>query len=289
MSYLIKNVFDLHVHSSPSLFSRQFNDFYLGRMAIKNDMKGFIIKDHDSITANRAYLVNEYIGRKKAYGSMVFNNSQGGFNSKIFITAINYGIKIAWMPTNQSLYHIKYFGSSDYGTFKREHSLPRWHGLTILNEDNKIKNTVLQVLDIAKENNICLGTGHLSSNEIVKMVDSMSKELTKKTIITHVNWNIFRLNKDIITILKSKGVYFELTLAPIYSKQFKSENIEDLAKLIKFIGTERCIISSDLGQIGSMDPIDAMRLSANALESKGFSEKQLQQLYSENAIKFLGI
>lgn len=289
MSDGIRNAFDLHVHSSPSLFPRQFNDFYLGKMAIKNNMKGFVIKDHDSITANRAYLVNEHIGQKKAYGSMVFNNSQGGFNPKIFITAINYGIRIAWMPTNQSLYHIENFGNSDYGTFKREHSLPTWGGLTILNRENKIKDSVLQILDIATENNICLGTGHLSPVEILEMVNFMPRQLRDKTIITHVNWNIFKLKPSTIETLKSKGVYFELTLAPIYSNQFKSESTEELADLIRFIGVDRCIISSDLGQIGSIDPIDAMHSSAQYLESKGFLESELHALYSENAIKFLDI
>ena len=289
MSYEIKNAFDLHVHSFPSLFSRQFNDFYLGKMAIKNNMKGFVIKDHDSITANRAYLVNEHIGQKKAYGSMVFNNSQGGFNPKVFTTAINYGIRIAWMPTNQSLYHIKNFGNSDYGTFKREHSLPPWGGLKILNREGKIKDSVLQILDIAKENNISLGTGHLSPIEIAELVNFMPRQLRSKTIITHVNWGIFKLKQDMIAALKSKGVYFELTLAPIYSKQFKSENLDEFSDLIRFIGVDKCIISSDLGQIGSIDPIDAMRSSVEYLQSKGFSERELYALYSENAIKFLDI
>jgi hypothetical protein len=283
----LNNVIDMHVHSAPSLFPRQFDDFYLGKMAVKNNMAGFILKDHDSITSNRAYLVNKYLGTKKAYGSMVFNHSQGGFNEKVFRTAIDYGIKIAWMPTNQSLYHIKNFGNSDYSKFGRTHSLPPWPGLTILNKAEKIKSSVLNILDLAKDNSLCIGSGHLSASEILAMVNSSPLELRQKMIITHVNWSIFRLKNEEIENLKTKGVYFELTLAPVYSSQFKSQSIKDILKLIYLIGIDKCIISSDLGQIGSIDPMKAINKACDELRKEGLNDNQIEKLFSYNAGKFL--
>ncbi len=289
MNNNLVNVIDMHVHSAPSLFSREFNDFYLGRMAVKNNMQAFIIKDHDSITSNRAYLVNDYLGSKKAYGSMVFNHSVGGFNEKVFLTAINYGIKIAWMPTNQSLFHIKNYGNTDYPKFKREHSLPKWSGLSILNNEGNIKSSILNILDLARENSICIGTGHLSPDEIRIMIRHANMELRKKMIITHVNWDIFQLNNDDIENLKTKGVYFEITLAPIYSQQFKSQSIKDILKLIRIIGIERCIISTDLGQVGSIDPIEAMNRASKELYEEGLTNNELEKLFSANAQRFLDI
>ena len=282
-------IVDMHVHSAPSLFPRQFNDFYLGKMAVKYNMKGFVIKDHDSITSNRAYLVNEYIGEKRAYGSMVFNHSQGGFNRRVFQTAINYGIKVAWMPTNQSLYHITNFGGNDYSKLKRDKKLPDWPGIYILNREGNVKDNVLDILDMAKENSICIGTGHLSHKEIFALVNSSSSALRKKTVVTHINWDIFRMSDSEIGELKAKGVYFELTLAPIYSNQFRSEIIEDFAKMIRIIGVDKCIISSDLGQIGNIDPAEAVNKAWKELENVGLSNNELEKLFSSNAENFLTI
>ena len=114
-------------------------------------------------------------------------------------------------------------------------------------------------------------------------------ELRKKMIITHVNWDIFQLNNDDIENLKTKGVYFEITLAPIYSQQFKSQSIKDILKLIRIIGIERCIISTDLGQVGSIDPIEAMNRASKELYEEGLTNNELEKLFSANAQRFLDI
>lgn len=78
---LLKGAYDLHVHSSPSVFPRELDGFQLIREADAAGMAGVMLKSHYESTALRAELINRYSGCKaKAYGGLCLNCPAGGLN-----------------------------------------------------------------------------------------------------------------------------------------------------------------------------------------------------------------
>ena len=100
---LLKGAYDLHVHSSPSVFPRELDGFQLIREADAAGMAGVMLKSHYESTALRAELINRYSGCKaKAYGGLCLNCPAGGLNVYAVKNALRAGAKIVWMPTRDA-------------------------------------------------------------------------------------------------------------------------------------------------------------------------------------------
>ena len=63
---LLKGAYDLHVHSSPSVFPRELDGFQLIREADAAGMAGVMLKSHYESTALRAELINRYSAELQA-------------------------------------------------------------------------------------------------------------------------------------------------------------------------------------------------------------------------------
>ena len=60
---LLKGAYDLHVHSSPSVFPRELDGFQLIREADAAGMAGGMVEKHYETTALRGEMIKPYNGR----------------------------------------------------------------------------------------------------------------------------------------------------------------------------------------------------------------------------------
>lgn len=127
---LLKGAYDLHVHSSPSVFPRELDGFQLIREADAAGMAGVMLKSHYESTALRAELINRYSGCKaKAYGGLCLNCPAGGLNVYAVKNALRAGAKIVWMPTRDAKNSLV-FGNMEGDFFDRQgyyHSGTGWN------------------------------------------------------------------------------------------------------------------------------------------------------------------
>ena len=155
---LLKGAYDLHVHSSPSVFPRELDGFQLIREADAAGMAGVMLKSHYESTALRAELINRYSGCKaKAYGGLCLNCPAGGLNVYAVKNALRAGAKIVWMPTRDAKNSLV-FGNMEGDFFDRR-------GITILEQDGTLKECVYDIMDAIKEKDAFLATGHISPEE----------------------------------------------------------------------------------------------------------------------------
>ena len=92
---LLKGAYDLHVHSSPSVFPRELDGFQLVREADAAGMAGVMLKSHYESTALRAELINRYSDCKaKAYGGLCLNWPAGGLNVYAVKNALRAGARL---------------------------------------------------------------------------------------------------------------------------------------------------------------------------------------------------
>src|SRR5258708_13571798 len=116
---LLKGAIDVDADAGHAVFKRTIDDADRAEIATSFGMRGFVLKDHDASTTGRAYYVNRMFPRVESFGAVVLNRSVGGLNPYVAQSAIHYGAKVVWMPSNHSKYHAEYFDMPDYPQFGR--------------------------------------------------------------------------------------------------------------------------------------------------------------------------
>ena len=160
VSELLAGAYDLHVHTSPSVFPRMEDGFELVQEADAAGMAGVMLKSHYEPTALRAELINRHSGCKaQVYGGLALNWPVGGLNIYAVENALRAGARIIWMPTRDAQNSLR-FGNMEGDFFRRP-------GISVLDERGGLKPCVYEIMDAVKASGAALATGHLSPKESV--------------------------------------------------------------------------------------------------------------------------
>jgi uncharacterized protein DUF6282 len=137
---------------------------------------------------------------------------------------------------------------------------------------------------------LILATGHNSAPEGIMMIKEALKAGVKNIIITHPLLEVS--DYSVAEIKEAVGlgpnVYAEFT------SQFGNANVnpkmlDEYVAGIRAAGVEHAFVSSDTGQLRSKFQPDALADAAKALRKKGFTERELDQLFKINPAKILGL
>lgn len=279
----------MHAHTHPALFRRPLDDADLAQLAMDYGMRGFVIKDHDSMTTGRAYHVNRLYPEVELFGSIVLNRSVGGLNPHVVQAAIHNGARVIWMPSNHSKWHAEYFNMSDYPQLGRPKKQLPGPGVTILDDNGAIKPEALQILDLVAEADVCIASGHLHLDETRILLDEANKRGIKKFLVTHVNWALTRYDLEIQRELLAKGAYLEYVAISCVSPTFYEQNPTEMAEWINALDGERLILTSDLGQYSAAPHPEGLRMILASLLDYGVSRDMLAQMTQANPAALLNL
>jgi hypothetical protein len=281
----------MHAHTHPALFRRPIDDADLADLGLQYGMRGFVLKDHDSQTAGRAYLVNRMYADQpiEAIGGVVLNRSAGGLDPHVAQSAIHYGARVVWMPSNHSKWHADYFGISDYPQLGRPKRQLPGEGLSILDEDGRVKPEVRTIVEVVADAGVCLATGHLSLVEIRALQDTAVECGVERFLVTHANWALCKLELDVQRELISKGAYLEYVAVSCVSPIFWEQNPHELASWITELGGDRLVLSSDLGQASAPPHPEGLRMLVASLLDEGVASEHLQAMMQANPAHLLGL
>lgn len=284
---LLNGAVDMHIHSSPDAFDRSLNDIDLAQLAEKEGFKAIVIKNHVSSTAGRAELVNSLMDNIRVYGGIALNKAVGGINPEAvsWMTRISpeYG-KMVWFPTFDAAHHKKQYGQEG-------------EGITILS-GGKLMPEVVEILQIIKDNDLVLATGHLSPAEVSSLVAKARSIGIEKIIVTHAIADTPEMEMRQMKELAKQGAYIELTYlsylsgpqAPLgFLQASKHVPIDQMVEVIKEIGADHVIISTDLGQSGNATAPDGLKNFVKLLIAAGITEKEIAGMIKTNPYKLLDL
>ncbi|GAE35026.1 DUF6282 family protein [Halalkalibacter akibai] len=283
---LLKGAYDLHVHSGPDVVGRKLDDIEMAERLQKIGMKGYGIKSHYFCTAERAKLVNKLYPDVHPIGAIALNNSVGGINPLAVELAARDGAKIVWMPTVDATNEQEYFKK---GNHKK---LPFWaklqkelmeqgktqSSISILKEGQLIKEA-RDVLDVVKSHDLILATGHLGKDETFALVKAANEMNVRKIVITHPNFPSTRYSKEEQKELAGLGAYMEFCFTTPHSEK---TTWEEVYEEIRYVGPERCILSTDLGQPTGIFPDEGLQMFVSNLLENDFSEDEVRQMTIKN-------
>ena len=286
---LLVDAIDMHAHTHPALFRRPIDDSDLAGHAMDFGMRGFVLKDHDSSTTGRAYHVNKEFPHLEAFGAVVLNRSVGGINPHVVQSALQYGAKVIWMPSNHSKHHAEFFDMPDYPQLGRRHKQLPGDGVTVFDERGHLKPEVGVICDLVAEADACLATGHLSLAETKALQKEANARGVRKFLVTHANWALTKFPLEEQKALIDDGAILEYVAVSCVSPTFFEQDPEQLAGWIGELGGENLVFSSDLGQPSAAPHPEGMRMLLTALLDYGADYDQLELMTKANPAKLLGL
>src|SRR5437763_1881958 len=171
---------DFHVHSHPDVFGRNMDDMDVATLAKAKGMRGIVLRNHVTTTADRAALVMKVVPGIEVWGGIVLNNSVGGINpAAVEWMHRMYGGrgKLVWLPTFDSDKHVKTLVNKDGS------------GIVVA-PNGQVTPQVEEILKIIARENLVLATGHIHPEEVVAVVKKARELGVKNMIVTHALTNI---------------------------------------------------------------------------------------------------
>jgi predicted TIM-barrel fold metal-dependent hydrolase len=274
---VLKGAIDIHAHFGPDTYDRQWDAFEIAKLAQERGLRGAVFKNHWTESAGVAYLVRKYANAPgfEAYGSLSLNATVGGINPqavRYFAEVEGRFAKVVWMPTHDSEHEVK--------------EIKEARPYVIVSKDGVLLPEVLEVLDLISEYKLTLATGHVNAEEMVQIVAEAKKRGVERIILTHPNMGPMFTDPTIEQLNKATamGAYAE-----IVTSELTGRTSTEFINVIRTLGAEHCIISSDRGLIGSRNHADALVLAARILREEGFSEEDLNLMFKANPAKVLGL
>ncbi|MBE9166588.1 histidinol phosphatase [Pleurocapsales cyanobacterium LEGE 06147] len=283
----ITEAIDFHVHSAPDITPRSVDDFQLAKMAADAGMKAVVLKNHVTLTSDRALLANTIVPGIELFGGIVLNYPVGGLNPRAVEIMYRLGKgkgKVVWLPTVDADYHHQVF------------HVPG-KGIRVAKEGNLLPE-VEEILQLIAKHNLVLGTGHLSPEEIELVVDKAKTLGIDNILITHAMADVPGLSLAQMKKLASLGAFLELTyvndLMGSHSAIKAHQNwhrvsLKQMARAIKIIGAQHFVLSTDLGR--SLDPLpaDGYLQFVRGLIDEGISQTEIDMMSKQNPAQLLGL
>jgi len=267
----------------PDLLPRKTTDLHLARRFLALGLKGFVLKSHYVPTGERAAVIRQVVPEVEAIGAVVLNHSVGGLNPLAVEVAARSGARFVWLPTVDAaneLREISRLPSESRPQWARLQDELRGAGLLpppieVLDASGRVKPEVRAICRVVAKHDMVLATGHLSREEILKVVEVALEEGVRKLVITHPDYPTQDLPLADQKFLAAQGVYLERCLAPSWTGKVPWDK---LLAAIRTVGVEQSFLSTDLGQPKNPPVEDGLALFADRLREAGFSEEETRHM-----------
>jgi len=282
---LIAGAIDMHIHIAPeSRLKRRQNALQLAYTAREVGLKSIVLKNREYGTVALAQLVQELVPEVLTYGSITLDNEAGGLNPGAVLAWVRMGAKVVWMPTATA--------ANSKGKVLRSRGLDLpGEGQRVLNSKGTLLPEVKEIIQIVKDHDIVLGTGHLSPQEVFVLVEEALASGLKRVVITHVLqdqlMDVILTNDEIVRLAKMGAIieYSYWTCQNNISKVDPGVIVES----IKTVGAENCILTTDFGQIDNPPAPEGMKDFLRVLLEGGINEKEIETMVKKNPARLLNL
>ncbi|MHB8654148.1 MAG: DUF6282 family protein [Terriglobia bacterium] len=271
----LNGAIDIHVHCNPDSLPRSIDAIDVARLAKSRGMRALVLKNHFEPTASLAYIVRKEVPGIEIFGGIVLNRTVGGINpaavEHMVMVKGGWG-RVVWMPTFDA----------EHDTLSPEHHGPR---VPVL-KDGELLPAVKDVIALAAKYKLTLETGHSSPEEGLMIIREARRQGVQHIVVTHamlVGMTIPQMREA-----AKMGAYIEFVYNALIGKGKKFE-MRDYAKAIREVGSESCILASDLGQVGNPLPPDGLSAFYTGLMKEGVPEADIYLMSRTNPARALGL
>jgi hypothetical protein len=167
----------------------------------------------------------------------------------------------------------------------------RGEGFSILDNKGQLIPEISDLLNLVKQYDMVLASGHLSPRETFALVEKAVKVGIGKLVITHPLGHEFvlqPLTTKELENLAQLGSFIELTIIGLLPTEF-SHDPALTVEVIRAVGAAHCVLGTDLGQYYNPSPVEGMRLFIATLLKHGITENEIATMAKTNPSKLLGL
>jgi hypothetical protein len=269
---------DLHAHYGPDSYERQWDAFEVVKLAKERGMRGVVLKNHWSESAGLAWLIRKYGTQGiEVFGSVSLDTPVGGVNPMAvrYMADVegNWG-RIVWLPTHDSEHEVNYYKET--------------RAKAVVSRNGKLIPEVFEVLDLIKERNLTLATGHVEPDEALMIMGEAKQRGITRIIVTHplLGPQFTEMSLPQLQEAVKLGGAVEITAGTLTREGAgKTRAIE----WIKALGTQNVFVGSDSGLVGTPNHPDALAMAAKSLRAAGFSEQDLNRMFKDTPARLVGL
>ena len=269
----LEGVVDLHFHTGPDSRPRSVDDIEASRLAAAAGMRAILLKNHFTMTADRAAIAMAQVDGLEIFGGLVLNRAVGGINPEAVrqMAAFSGGRgKVVWLPTFDSEYAATSSGGD--GPY-----------VSIL-EDGEPLPAVLEVFELLAEHDLTLAMGHSAPGEVLRLIPEARRLGVPRILVTHVFSQ--GATREQMRQMAEDDAIMEIDWLAVYGG---GRAIEDYVSAIRDLGADAFFMSSDLGQEGNPLHAEGLRAYIRAMLGAGITEAEIDTMIRRNPARLLGI
>jgi hypothetical protein len=164
-------------------------------------------------------------------------------------------------------------------------------GYSILDSKGQLVPEIHPILAIIRQYDMVLASGHMSPVETFALEKEARRLGIHKFVVTHpLDHEFFSqaFSKPDLIQLAKNGAFIECTFLAFQASEFRHDPAE-MVDVIKAVGAEQCIMSTDLGQIWNPLPVEGLRMFIVTLLKYGITENEINLMTKTNPGKLLGL
>ena len=278
----LAGVIDFHTHAGPDSRPRSLNDIEVARLFRDAGLRGMVLKNHFTMTADRAALAMAQVDGLEIFGGVVLNRAVGGINPEAVRQMVAFDAdrgKVVWLPTWDAEFN-EYRIDQDGNVTGAGGSDP----FVPVVEAGAPVSPLVEIFSLISEHDLVLAMGHASPEEVLLLIPAAKAQGVRHILVTHPFGQDATMGQ--MRQMASQGAVMELDWFAVLRG---SVSIEDYAEAIGEIGADHFLISSDLGQADNPTHADGLRAFIRALRAEGISDREIDLMARWNPARLLGI
>lgn len=277
MDELLQGLYDMHIHTAPDVVPRKCSDLEAAKRMLDAGMRGGAIKSHYLDTAGRAMLLREQFPTLRIVGGITLNRSVGALNPCAAERSAQAGGKMLWFPTLEAREYQRYQHRNDPDADLSPY-------IPVCDENGKLLPAALDVLDVAAQYKLAVGTGHIGSLEGMELVRE-GRRRGCTMVLTHCDNPANQYSVEQQIEAAKLGAVIEHSYLTTY---WDRTPIEALASQIRAVGCENVLLTTDFGQVKSDYFDEGLARYARLLLDVGFTREELRQMMQETPERLIG-
>jgi hypothetical protein len=309
----VAGAIDYYVHAAPDPAPRRNDDIECARELQAAGIRAALHRHHYSSTAERTALARRETGFD-LFGAIELNAAVGGLNPDAVDVALHAGAVFVSLPTN-SASNMQVPGTWAFEVEQRL-GLRRNHAaVPVLDHDGKLLDATCEVMRLVGDAGAVLGLGYLGVEECLAVVDRAAVFGIDRIVLTNPTAISGMRVDDVLAITANPAVFVEVVAFTLHPESLGGAANTDrllalaggathtaaaavatdpeiparLASMMREVGVERCVLSSDGGHAGDVSPPEELAWACRTLADAGFTEAELQRLTRDAPAYLLGL
>jgi hypothetical protein len=287
-----KLLLDMHVHVGPEYLRRRYTAEALMDEGRREGF-GAVMKNHFQPTTAWVSQALRDDDKVRFAGAIVLNAAIGGVDDHAIRSLMSgwkedvaapdpcQGGAVVWMPTLSTEAHLNLYQRREMpeawgvrGKYSR--FVPIGCGYRLDEGDEKVMAALDRMLKAVAENDLTLATGHLNAAETVALVKRAHGAGIRRILMTHPLFQATNQEVDVLVRLwRDYGAYSELAFVNIAMDHL---SYEQYVEVIRAVGPEGVVLTTDLGQVMNMRVADGWREYMAELKKRGIKDDDITRM-----------